>query len=43
MSSFKQAASEGNRAKFDQVKTQFTQWFTSLKAAGSLIGLKISS
>jgi len=43
MSSFKQAVSDGNRAKFDQVKTQFTQWFTALKAAGSLIGLKISS
>jgi hypothetical protein len=43
MDSFKQAVSDGNRAKFDQVKTQFTHWFTALKAAGSLIGLKIGS
>lgn len=43
MDSFKQAVSDGNRAKFDQVKIQFTQWFTALKAAGSLIGLKIGS
>jgi hypothetical protein len=43
MDSLKQAVSDGNRAKFDQVKTQFTQWFTALKAAGSVIGLKIGS
>jgi hypothetical protein len=43
MDSFKQAVSDGNRAKFDQVKIQFTQWFTTLKAAGSVIGLKIGS
>jgi hypothetical protein len=43
MDSLKQAVSDGNRAKFEQVTTQYTQWFTSLKAAGSLVGLKIGS
>jgi hypothetical protein len=41
MDSLKQAV--GDRAKFDQVKAQYTQWFAALKAAGSLIGLKIGS
>ncbi len=36
MDSFKQAVSDGNRAKFDQVKTEFTRWFTAFKAVGSL-------
>jgi hypothetical protein len=43
MDSLKQAVSDGNRAKFEQVKTQYSQWFTALKAAGSLVGLKIGS
>ena len=43
MNSFKQAVSAGNRAKFDQLKIQFTQWFTALKAAGGVVGLKIGS
>ena len=41
MDSLKQAVSDGNRAKFEQVKAQYTQWLTALKTAGSLIGLKI--
>jgi hypothetical protein len=43
MDSFKQAVSDGNRAKYAQVKSQFTDWFKLVTAAGNAVGLKIGS
>ncbi len=42
MDSFKQAVSDGNRAKFYQVRSQFTDWYKAVSIAASAVGLKIA-